>query len=67
MNLQVPRRSSGPAAAGLTGAAQRGPRHPRRPHPRDILDALAEQGITCSADKAYQGAPHPVRVPYRGH
>lgn len=31
-----------------------------------IIDALAEAGIRCWADKAYQGAGHPVRVPFRG-
>ncbi|GGV45065.1 IS5 family transposase [Actinomadura cremea] len=31
-----------------------------------IIDALAENGITCRADKAYQGAGGTVRVPYRG-
>lgn len=31
-----------------------------------VLDSLAEAGIACWADKAYyQGAPHPVRVPFR--
>ena len=31
-----------------------------------IIDALAETGINCWADKAYQGAGGTVRVPYRG-
>lgn len=31
-----------------------------------IIDALAEAGIRCWADKAYQGAGGTVRVPYRG-
>ncbi|MFI1259225.1 IS5 family transposase, partial [Streptomyces netropsis] len=31
-----------------------------------IIDALADAGITCWADKAYQGAKGTVRVPYRG-
>ncbi|MEU9880888.1 transposase family protein [Streptomyces phaeochromogenes] len=31
-----------------------------------ILDALAAEGLKCWADKAYQGAGHPVRVPFRG-
>ncbi|MGP9018934.1 transposase family protein [Streptomyces sp. BR1] len=31
-----------------------------------IIDALAEADIKCWADKAYQGAGHPVRVPFRG-
>ena len=31
-----------------------------------IIDALAETGITCWADKAYQGAGSTVRIPYRG-
>ncbi|MEV8311849.1 transposase family protein [Streptomyces flavidovirens] len=31
-----------------------------------ILDALAEAGIRCWADKGYQGAGGTVRVPYRG-
>lgn len=31
-----------------------------------IIDALAAEGLRCWADKAYQGAGHPVRVPFRG-
>lgn len=31
-----------------------------------IIDALAQAGILCWADKAYQGAKGTVRVPYRG-
>ncbi|MFF5712331.1 transposase family protein [Streptomyces sp. NPDC012756] len=31
-----------------------------------IIDALAEAGVKCWADKAYQGAGRPVRVPFRG-
>ncbi|GAA2248994.1 IS5/IS1182 family transposase [Streptomyces atrovirens] len=31
-----------------------------------IVDALAEAGISCWADKGYQGAGGTVRVPYRG-
>ena len=31
-----------------------------------IIDALAEAGINCWADKGYQGAGGTVRVPYRG-
>ncbi|MEU5485575.1 transposase family protein [Streptomyces mirabilis] len=31
-----------------------------------IVDALAEAGIKCWADKAYQGAGRHVRVPFRG-
>ncbi|OEJ21154.1 transposase [Streptomyces agglomeratus] len=31
-----------------------------------IIDALAEAGITCWADKGYQGAGGTVRLPYRG-
>lgn len=31
-----------------------------------IVDALAEAGITCWADKGYQGAGGTVRTPYRG-
>ncbi|WP_131739620.1 IS5 family transposase [Actinomadura roseirufa] len=31
-----------------------------------IIDALTETGISCRADKAYQGAGGTVRVPYRG-
>ncbi|MFK4143491.1 transposase family protein [Streptomyces filamentosus] len=31
-----------------------------------IIDALAAAGLTCWADKAYQGAGRPVRVPFRG-
>jgi hypothetical protein len=31
-----------------------------------IIDALTEAGITCWADKGYQGAGGIVRLPYRG-
>jgi hypothetical protein len=31
-----------------------------------IIDALAAEGLNCWADRAYQGAGHPVRVPFRG-
>ncbi|MGW5255828.1 IS5 family transposase [Streptomyces sp. NPDC004012] len=31
-----------------------------------IIEALAEAGITCWADKGYQGAGGTVRLPYRG-
>lgn len=31
-----------------------------------IIDALAAAELKCWADKAYQGAGHPVRVPLRG-
>ncbi|MER7794534.1 IS5 family transposase [Streptomyces sp. NPDC097640] len=31
-----------------------------------IIDALAQAGITCWADKGYQGAGDTVRLPYRG-
>ncbi|MBI0299489.1 transposase [Streptomyces sp. PRKS01-29] len=31
-----------------------------------ITDALTETGLKCWADKAYQGAGGPVRVPFRG-
>ncbi|MFE0186589.1 transposase family protein [Streptomyces sp. NPDC058989] len=31
-----------------------------------IIDALAEAGLKCWADKAYQGAGHLVRVPFKG-
>ncbi|MGW0827497.1 IS5 family transposase [Streptomyces sp. NPDC002845] len=31
-----------------------------------IIDALAEAGINCWADKGYQGAGGTVRLPYRG-
>ncbi|WP_372412137.1 transposase family protein [Streptomyces luteireticuli] len=31
-----------------------------------IIDALATAGVTCWADKGYQGAGGTVRVPYRG-
>ncbi|AXI76142.1 transposase family protein [Peterkaempfera bronchialis] len=31
-----------------------------------IIDALAEAGVRCWADKGYQGAGGTVRVPYRG-
>lgn len=31
-----------------------------------ILDALSTAGLTTYANKAYQGADRPVRVPFRG-
>ncbi|WP_394427165.1 transposase family protein [Streptomyces sp. SGAir0957] len=31
-----------------------------------IVEALAKAGLSCWADKAYQGAGGPVRVPFRG-
>ncbi|MFJ9427772.1 transposase family protein [Streptomyces sp. NPDC101249] len=31
-----------------------------------IVDALATGELKCWADKAYQGAGHPIRVPFRG-
>jgi hypothetical protein len=31
-----------------------------------IVDALAEAGLKCWADKAYQGAGGSIRVPFRG-
>ncbi|MER6097715.1 transposase family protein [Streptomyces sp. NPDC001728] len=31
-----------------------------------IVDAVAAAGLKCWADKAYQGAGRPVRVPFRG-
>ncbi|MET8554822.1 transposase family protein [Streptomyces sp. NPDC004959] len=31
-----------------------------------VADALATAGLKCWADKAYQGAGHPIRVPFRG-
>lgn len=31
-----------------------------------IIDALTEADVKCWADKAYQGAGRPVRVPFRG-
>ncbi|WP_055688285.1 IS5/IS1182 family transposase [Streptomyces prasinus] len=31
-----------------------------------IIDALAAAELKCWADKAYRGAGHPVRVPFRG-
>ncbi|MFF1696486.1 transposase family protein [Streptomyces sp. NPDC058257] len=43
------------SAHDLTAARQHG-----------IIDALADAGPNCWADKAYQGADGPVRVPFRG-
>ncbi|MGW1616704.1 transposase family protein, partial [Streptomyces sp. NPDC002285] len=31
-----------------------------------VIDALAQAGINCWADKGYQGAGGTVRLPYRG-
>ena len=38
----------------------------RAAHEHGIIDALAQAGINCSADKGYQGAGGTVRLPYRG-
>ncbi|MEV0410508.1 transposase family protein [Streptomyces sp. NPDC050448] len=43
------------ATHDLTAARQHG-----------IIDALADAGVKCWADKAYQGAGRHVRVPFRG-
>ncbi|MEV0486049.1 transposase family protein [Streptomyces sp. NPDC050508] len=43
------------ATHDLTAARQHG-----------IIEALADAGLKCWADKAYQGAGGPVRVPFRG-
>ncbi|WP_322973208.1 transposase family protein, partial [Peterkaempfera griseoplana] len=38
----------------------------KAPRTHGIIDALAEAGVRCWADKGYQGAGGTVRVPYRG-
>ncbi|MGK3945259.1 IS5 family transposase [Streptomyces sp. RP5T] len=50
------------ASAALPGAVH----DIRAARTHGIIDALADAGIRCWADKAYQGADATVRVPYRG-
>lgn len=65
MNVQVLTDPSGrllwasPALPGSTHDLTAARRH-------GIIDALAEADVKCCADKAYQGAGRPVRVPFRG-
>lgn len=65
MNVQVIADPQGrllwasPALAGAVHDVRAARRH-------GIIDALAEAGITCWADKGYQGAGGTVRLPYRG-
>ena len=65
MNVQVIADPKGcllwasPALAGAVHDIRAAPSH-------GIVDALAETGINCWADKGYQGAGGTVRLPYRG-
>ncbi|MFD7771278.1 IS5 family transposase [Streptomyces sp. NPDC059787] len=65
MNVQVIADPKGrllwasPALAGAVHDARAAREH-------GIVDALVEAGITCWADKGYQGAGGTVRLPYRG-
>lgn len=38
----------------------------RASRPQGIVEALTDAQLKCWADKAYQGAGGPVRVPFRG-
>ncbi|MEU9406706.1 transposase family protein [Streptomyces sp. NPDC048281] len=65
MNVQVIADPSGRllwASAALPGAVH----DIRAARTHGVIDALAEVGLLCWADKAYQGAGGTVRVPYRG-
>jgi hypothetical protein len=65
MNVQVIADPSGRllwASSALPGAVH----DIRAAREHGIVDALAEAGVNCWADKGYQGAGGTVRVPYRG-
>ena len=65
MNVQVLADPSGRllwASPALPGAVH----DIRAARTHGIIDALAEAGVKCWADKGYQGAGGTVRVPYRG-
>ncbi|WP_438948490.1 transposase family protein [Streptomyces atratus] len=65
MNVQVVADPAGrmlSASPALPGAAH----DARAARIHGILDAPAEAGVRCWADKGYQGAGCTVRVPYRG-
>ncbi|PJN30459.1 IS5/IS1182 family transposase, partial [Streptomyces sp. CB02959] len=66
VNVQVPTDDpfgrllwASPALPGSTHDLTAARRH-------GITEALADAGLKCWADKAYQGAGGPVRVPFRG-
>ncbi len=64
MNVQV---LTGPLAAVVDLApVARSPHDLTAARSHGIIDALAAAGLKCWADKAYQGAGHLVRVPFRG-
>lgn len=65
MNVQViadPRGRLLWASPALAGAVH----DVRAAREHGIIDALAQAGITCRADKGYQGAGGTVRHPFRG-
>ncbi|MER7196012.1 IS5 family transposase [Streptomyces flaveolus] len=65
MNVQViadPKRRLMWASPALAGAVH----DIRAAREHGIIEALAEAGIACWADKGYQGAGDTVRLPYRG-
>ncbi|MEV2236385.1 transposase family protein, partial [Streptomyces phaeochromogenes] len=65
MNVQViadPRGRLLWASPALVGAVH----DVRAAREHGIIDALAQAGINCWADKGYQGAGGTVRLPYRG-
>ncbi|MCC9708463.1 IS5 family transposase [Streptomyces sp. MNU76] len=65
MNVQILADPSGRllwASSALPGAVH----DVRAAREHGIIDALAEAGVNCWADKGYQGAGGTVRVPYRG-
>ncbi|MFF7656789.1 IS5 family transposase [Streptomyces sp. NPDC007983] len=65
MNVQVIADPKGRllwASPALAGAVH----DVRAAHEHGVIDALTDAGITCWADKGYQGAGGAVRTPYRG-
>lgn len=65
MNVQVPTDRFGRllwASPALPGST----RYLTSARTHGIIDALVVADMKCWADKAYQGAGHPVRVPFRG-
>ncbi len=60
-----PDRSLRPPAICLARTARR-PHELTAARDHDIIDVLAVAGLTAYADKAYQGASRPIRVPSEG-
>ncbi|MCI3927830.1 transposase family protein [Streptomyces sp. AN091965] len=65
MNVQVPADPFGQllrASPALPGATH----DLTAAHEHGTIDAIADTGLKCRADKAYQGAARNVRVPFKG-